>query len=502
MSGRMEFDLQFRRPQGRRSGERDETSPFRILVIGDFSGRSSRTEPAPRAAASAPIVRVDVDNFGQTQRRIAPRLDLAPASGDGLTIRLEFEELDDFHPDRLWSRLELFRELREGRVPSGSMPHAPPSTNARPVPPAAGPAEGEAELLGRLLGQRAERPASSSATAVEAFVRSVVEAHVVPGTPADEQERRRAVQAAAASLMRDLLHHPAFQRLESLWRGTDRLVSELTGGGTVEVHLLDLATDDLAADARQAGDELGRLGLYRLLVGDRMSSDARGRWGLLVTDMTFGEGPDDLALLAALGAVASEAGAPLLAAASPRLLGCRNIAESPDPADWAVSNADAERHWSALRRSPVAASVALLLPRVLARLPYGAKSDPIEGFAFEELTAPGRDHEAYLWGNPALAAALIVGRSVADEDGDADGALQLDDLPASTYRDEHGDTHLKPAAETLLGDRAVDGALRRGITPIQSSSSAGSVRLVRLQSIADPPSPLRGLEDWPAAPAH
>ena len=54
--------------------------------------------------------------------------------------------------------------------------------------------------------------------------------------------------------------------------------------------------------------------------------------------------------------------------------------------------------------------IGLAMPRFLARLPYGAKTNPVEEFDFEEDTGAA-DHSRYTWANSAYAMAANINRS-------------------------------------------------------------------------------------------
>ena len=71
---------------------------------------------------------------------------------------------------------------------------------------------------------------------------------------------------------------------------------------------------------------------------------------------------------------------------------------------------EAAQAWQALRNLPEAAYIGLALPRFLLRLPYGADTEPVEAFDFEEMSSPF-DHESFLWGNPGFACALLLGQA-------------------------------------------------------------------------------------------
>src|ERR1700704_223004 len=152
MPGRLEFDLGFGRP-GR---SRDESEPMRLLVMGDFSGKAA-ADRAPLAAR--PTQRVDIDNLDEVMRRLQPRLTM-PAG------EIRFEQVDDFHPDRLYARLDLFKALRQGR---GN----PPTAND--------------DILGRLLGKPSEPaaiPPAAAAGGIDALIRNIVAPHIVKDTSA------------------------------------------------------------------------------------------------------------------------------------------------------------------------------------------------------------------------------------------------------------------------------------------------------------------------------
>jgi type VI secretion system protein ImpC len=188
-----------------------------------------------------------------------------------------------------------------------------------------------------------------------------------------------------------------------------------------------------------------------------------------------------------LGSLAQALNVPLVAESAASLLGTPAIAEQPDPRDWAPLGPEIEATWNALRASPSARSIGLALPRFLLRLPYGAKSDPIETFRFEE-QPPTPEHESFLWGCPALACAAVLARVLQAEVVSADMG-DIAGLP--TFLVEVDDEpRLQPGAEVCLSERAIDAILARGVMPVVGFKDRDVARLVRLQSIADPPTAL------------
>jgi type VI secretion system protein ImpC len=128
---------------------------------------------------------------------------------------------------------------------------------------------------------------------------------------------------------------------------------------------------------------------------------------------------------------------------------------------------------------PEARYLGLAAPRFLLRLPYGARTDPIEHFDFEEIEgAPGNDD--YLWGNPALLCLAHL---------DSPGVLT--GLPLHAY-EKDGETRLQPSAETVLPASVAEAMLERGVIPVIALPNRDALRVARLQSIADPPTRLAG----------
>lgn len=442
MPGRLEFDLGF----GRSGRPRDESDPMRLLILGDFSGKA----PAERAPlASRPTARMDIDSFDDVMRRLAPRA-TAPAG------EIRFEQIDDFHPDRLYARLELFQALRE----------------ARARPPA-----GSDDLLVRLLGKPADSGAAPAAPAsgLTALIRDIVAPHIVKDSSAQTETYLAAVDAAIAQQMRALLHAPAFQSIEAAWRGVRWLVSSLELDEHLQLHLFDVTREELLADVVAAQGALAQTGFYRAVVDRSRNVPGGERWSALVGLIQFGSSDADIGLLAALGLIASQAGGPLLAGADLTLAG---------------DDAGTLEGWRALRRSEAAPWIGLAAPRVLLRMPYGKGSDPIESFAFEEFAgAPVQDE--LLWGHASLAMALLIGRAFTARGWDMEPGdeREIGDLPAYTFvRD--GEREMQACGERPLSESQTNMLLKAGLVPIASRRDRNAVVAIRFQSVADPPAPL------------
>jgi type VI secretion system protein ImpC len=382
-------------------------------------------------------------------RRLGPSL-----SGPAGQVR--FSEIDDFHPDRLYARLDLFQALREKR------------TNP--------PADLDDDVR-RLLGkpQSTTTPASAPLAALDALIHRAIAPHIVRDTSAQTQAYVAAVDAAIAEQMRAFLHDAAFQSLEATWRGVHGLISRLELDEHLQLHLFDVSREELIADVVAAQGQLAQTGLYRALV-DRWRNVPGGQgWSAIASLCRFGPSDADIGLLAALGLIASQAGAPLLGDADLALAG---------------ENDAALAGWHALRRSEAAPWIALTAPRVLLRLPYGKSTDPIESFAFEEFVGEPV-HGEFLWGHASLAMAALIGRGFANRGWDMElgDEREIGELPAYTFTRD-GEPELQPCAERFLSEKELQRLIDTGLVALASRRDRNAVVAIRFQSIADPPAPL------------
>ena len=334
MPGRMEFQLSL--PQSAATPiRRDSAAPPRLLIMADFSGRGHRGPPATGPdLAHRPLLAVDADHLNAVMTRLEPKLRLPLATASGADLTVGFAQLDDFHPDALYQRLELFQTLRRTRARLLDPAHfaqaaaeLTPLTAPEPVhsgPPAS--TEGEAALLERLLGRTPAAPptaqsAEAGANALQTWLRTIVQPHIVRTDPR-QSAWVAAVDAALGDQMRAILHQPAFQALEATWRGVHGLVANLDDDAA-RVFLLDVTREELLLDLRAAGGKPQATSLHTLLIERGVRMPDGQPWTLLVGDYAFGAAPEDIALLAMLGALAAEAGGPFLAAAEPATAGVR-----------------------------------------------------------------------------------------------------------------------------------------------------------------------------------
>jgi len=204
--------------------------------------------------------------------------------------------------------------------------------------------------------------------------------------------------------------------------------------------------------------------------------------------------PEDARLLDRIAQLAHKLRSPFIAGASSRFFGVDSFTSLPSARNLArLFEEEQYIAWRNFRKSPQARSVGLLLPRFLLRLPYGAKTDPVGSFSFEE-GVRGQDHENYMWGNPAFAFAVILAREFIGSGWSLNPVRlvgQLEGIPLHIYEDG-GVAQAKPCAEALLSDEVIEALAHEGFMPLICHRDRDFFMIPRAQSLATPPAVLAG----------
>lgn len=499
MPGGMGFEFGW---AGADRSQRVETSPFVMMLLGDFGGNSNLAHDRdPAWLMQVPVRNVDIDNIDNLWQVFAPSLKF---DIEGVAVSLEPGSLEDFHPDRLYRSQPVFQRLRDLRKrlldPANSAAAlaevlesrvAPAVETTDPVPAETPPpAESGDDMFERLLGGRsaAPSPAAVVGSRLDSLLSNIVGPHVVQEPDPKIDTAVEAVDKAIAESMRRILHHPDFQALEGAWRSLYELVQQTELGEELQLKVCNVSRASLLQGLPVSAEAVEGSGLYQLLIGRfRRAADDEG-FSLLLCNYYFGGSPDDMALLALLGSLAETHGAAVLGAARSELVGSYSLVEQPSFSDWSQQD---NPFWRQLRESPMAGRIGLVLPRILGRLPYGADTDPVSDFDFEEIAAPS--HESFLWLNPTLFCARLLAQSFAEAGWEMrpDDNTDIEDLPAFTYMQD-GERKMLPCAELFLPERSAEAILGMGIMPVVSYRSRDMAKLLRFQSIAKPVSGLAG----------
>ncbi len=234
-----------------------------------------------------------------------------------------------------------------------------------------------------------------------------------------------------------VLHHPEFQKVESLWRGVKSLVDKTDFRRNVKIELLDLSKDDLRQDFEDA-PEIIQSGLYLLTYVAEYDTPGGEPIAALVSAWEFDASAQDVALLKNISRVAASAHMPFIGSVGPAFFQKETMEEVAAIKDISNHFERAEYiKWNAFRETDDARYIGLVMPRVLGRLPYGPDTVPVRSFNYVE-EVKGPDHHKYLWTNASFAFAANMVRSfvtngwcVQIRGPQAGGAVQ--DLPIHLY---------------------------------------------------------------------
>ena len=264
--------------------------------------------------------------------------------------------------------------------------------------------------------------------------------------------------------------------MEALWRSVDFLVRRLETDEHLQIVLLDVSAEEMAADISRE-DGLEKSGLYQLLVEQPAQDAHQGPYSLILGNYIFDQTPPHAEVLGRLAKIAAQAqGSGFVAAIAP---GCMDVkAEDVHPLIRG-SVVGVSRH------AGEAAYAGLTLPRFMLRLPYGKKTEPIDSFEFEEF-APHIGLRAMLWGNSAILAGVLLGGSFS-KDGvkmSTRTLLSVGDLPFYYYTDKDGDQIALPCTERLITTRVATTLQGQGFIPVLAVKGSPEIRIGGFRSLA------------------
>jgi type VI secretion system protein ImpC len=334
---------------------------------------------------------------------------------------------------------------------------------------------GKLDDFARLIGRSR---AVIQTTTVNELVRGIVAPHIVAAPNPEQASLIAAVDAALTTTMRRVLHHPDFQALESLWRSVELLTRELETSPHLQIVLYDISAEELAADLSST-NVLEETAVYQLFVEPQDVSGQLGPPSALIGDYVFEQTPPHAELLGRIGKIAAAAQAPFLAAISTESLQTR-AAEEIHPL--------IAESWNRLRGLPQAHFLGLTVPKFLLRWPYGAKTEPIDSFAFEEFT-PQAGLKGMLWANGSILAGLLLGRTFSAQGlpGMRLGEIMtLDDVPFYYYTDADGDQVALPSTERLVTESLAAHVIAQHFMPVLCNRGRPEIRLGSFHSVGGP----------------
>jgi type VI secretion system protein ImpC len=307
---------------------------------------------------------------------------------------------------------------------------------------------------------------------VKEFVSQVLEGHMTLTRDAEAtiQARIAQIDRLISIQLNEVLHYPAFQKLEGTWRGIKYLIDQSETNDMLKIKVLNASKRELLKDLQRA-PEFDQSALFKKVYEEEFGVFGGAPFAALLGDYEFGRGPEDIECLERISQVASAAHAPFMSAAGSDLLNLSSYTQLGAPRDIGkIFDSTEYAKWKSFRQSDDSRYVALTLPHILMRLPYGKDTKQIEAFDYEE-AVDGSDHSKYLWGNAAYGLAARLTNSFSKYGWCAsirgvEGGGLVEGLPAHTFRTDEGDVALKCPTEVAITDRREKELADQGLVPL------------------------------------
>ncbi len=289
-----------------------------------------------------------------------------------------------------------------------------------------------------------------------------------------------------------VLHHPEFQTLEASWRGLHFMVRCTETNSLLKIKLFDISQRELGRTLRKyRGAAWDSSPIFRKIYEEEYGQMGGEPFGILVGDYYFDHQPQNLQLLADMAAVAAAAHVPFLTGAAPSLMQMETWAELANPRDLSrIFQTPEYAAWRAMREAEDSRYIGLCMPRMLSRLPYGWRTDPLDDFAFEE-DVEGADPSRFAWANAAFAMGANVARSFAMYgwctriNGIQSGGI-VEDLPMLHFDTADGNVDTRCCTEITLNERREAELSRLGLMPLLHRKNSDQAAFISANSLQKP----------------
>ena len=289
-----------------------------------------------------------------------------------------------------------------------------------------------------------------------------------------------------------ILHHDDFQKLEGAWRGLHHLVSRTETDTMLKIRVFNVSKTDLAKELKKfEGTAWDQSPFFKKIYEEEYGQLGGEPFGCLVGDYHFDHTPPDVKMLGSLAQIAAAAHAPFITGGSPTLMQMESWQELSNPVDLSkIFTTPEYAPWRSLRESDDAKYVGLAMPRFLARQPYGAKSNPVESFDFEEDTEGAR-HDKFVWANSAYAMAVNITRSFkmygwCSRIRGVESGGELSGLPCHTFPTDDGGQDMKCPTEIAITDRREAELAKNGFMPLVHRKNSDAAYFIGAQSLQKP----------------
>ncbi|QDT03970.1 hypothetical protein K227x_23560 [Rubripirellula lacrimiformis] len=350
------------------------------------------------------------------------------------------------------------------------------------------------ELLEAEFKPRSDEANLAVTTAVNTLAAQLVTTEMVASSDAIKtiEALVAEIDRKIAEQMNEILHHEAFQNLEGAWRGLSHLVNNTETDEMLKIRVLNISKKDLHKTLKKfKGTGWDQSPLFKKLYEEEYGQFGGEPYGALIGDYYFDHTPVDVELLGEMAKICAASHAPFITAASPSLMHMGSWQELSNPRDLTKIFQTVEyASWTSLRNDEDSRYVGLTMPRFLARQPYGAATNPVEEFAFEEDTA-GPDHSRYVWSNSAYAFAVNINRSFkmhgwCSRIRGIESGGSVEKLPVHVFPTDDGGIDMKCPTEIAISDRREAELAKNGLMPLVFRKNSDLAAFIGAQSLNNP----------------
>jgi type VI secretion system protein ImpC len=303
---------------------------------------------------------------------------------------------------------------------------------------------------------------------------------------------KAAIDKKLSEQVNQILHHKDFQTLESAWRGLWYLVGNTSTGKDLKIRVLNISKDETRKMLRQFRDAAwDQSPLFKKIYESEFGQLGGQPYGAFICDYSFDHTAPDIEIMKGLSKIGAAAHAPFVAAADSQLLGMDSWQELANPRDIAKQfDATDYMAWRSFRDSNDSRYMALTLPRFLGRPLYGANSEPVEEFAFEEQTEGGQ-HDNYLWLNASYALGVRLTEAFktygwCTRIRGVESGGTVESLPTALFPTDDGSMDAKCPTEIAISDRREAELSKAGLMALVHRKNTDQATFIGAQTMHAP----------------
>jgi type VI secretion system protein ImpC len=358
--------------------------------------------------------------------------------------------------------------------------------------------QAETSEFGSLLSKEFRPKTDRAAEEIESAVQTLAE-FALKDTALISSDAVSSIEALIAQIDKKLtdqinkiMHHEEFQALESAWRGLHYMVNNTETDESLKIKVMSISKKELNKTLRKfKGTAWDQSPIFKQMYEEEYGQFGGEPFGCVVGDYYFDHGPQDVETLSEMAKISSAMHSPFISAVSPRTMQFDSWGELSNPRDLTkIFQTPEYASWRSLRESEDSRYIGLAMPRFLARQPYGAKTDPVDEFDFEEDTE-GADSSKYAWANSAYAMGVNINKAFklygwcsrirGIESGGA-----VEDLPTHTFPTDDGGVDMKCPTEIAISDRREAELAKNGFMPLIHKKNSDFAAFIGAQSLQKP----------------